>query len=119
MSNRYVTDRPEPADMDVDTAPCRKCHTTVRTTTERCPACGYDPSPGLFATVVFWLIALPWSILGGVVTVGIVGGVAAGALTVADAIGAAVAVAVLFGVAFWYVRRYWRRRRATVTEGSA
>lgn len=38
-----------------DTAPCRKCTTSIPVEADRCPACGYEPGPGILGGIVMWV----------------------------------------------------------------
>jgi hypothetical protein len=100
---------------DDDTAPCRKCETPISTSATRCPACGFDPSPGILATVGL-LVFAPFALLGVFMALAAVGGAAVGAFAPGAAIGALFATAVLFGLPMYYCLWYAGRRRQRAGE---
>jgi len=99
------------------TAPCRKCESDIPTDATRCPACGYDATPGLLATLG-WILALPFAGLEVLLIVTAQAGALTTALTIGEAIGAAIASGILFGVPIAYVVWFWNRRSRTAAEGS-
>lgn len=94
------------------TSTCRQCKSEVPPDATRCPACGYDPSPGILGTLAYWL-ALPFAAIGALLVLTAVLGTLAGALTVGEAVGGVFAAAVLFGPA-WYVVHWARAKRRQV-----
>jgi len=118
--DRYVGERPEPAAMttpETHAAPCRACSEPIDPDADRCPHCGYDPSPGIFATLAY-LLAVPWAVLFGALAVGSVLLAFGTELTVGGAIGGVIGASVMGAPSWWYVRRYRRRRRQGAAEGS-
>jgi uncharacterized membrane protein len=94
---------------------CQKCGSQISSTAERCPACGYEPSPSILGVLFYWVFALPFTLIFGVLLVGSVAGVAMGELTVSEALGGMFAAGLLGAVPFWYVRRYRRQKRKRPT----
>jgi ribosomal protein L40E len=76
-----------------ETAPCRKCDSEISVEADRCPECGYEPSPGILGGIIMWvaggvgvlfgltaIISLILIFDGLAVTTGLIGSVITGAI---------------------------------------
>jgi hypothetical protein len=100
-----------------DAAPCRKCTTRIAADATRCPQCGYDPTPGLLATVALLLVFGPWAGFGiilGVVSAALV----LTGLTLAELAGVWAGTLILCAPAFGYVAWYGHKWTRTAAGGS-
>lgn len=99
-----------------DTAPCTKCGSEISTEVDRCRECGYEPSTSILGTLFFWLIALPWAVIFGLMIFGSVLGVILGEITFTELVGGIVGIGILGIIPFWYTRRYLRIRNKKPTD---
>lgn len=103
-------------DTPTDAAPCSKCSTEIPTGADRCPECGHEPGSSIIAKAIYYLFAVPFTILFGLLIVAGVVGAIVGEISISELIGAVLASALMGAVPFWYFRRHRHRRRIGPTE---
>lgn len=103
------------SDTDRDTY-CRKCNSRINANATRCPACGYDPSPGVLGTLAL-VLAAPFAALGALIGVTTLLGFVTLQLSAVDAVGVLVATTLLFGPAVGVVA--WMLQKRGRTAGRA